>query len=235
MAEGVKPALVVPVIQGCEMISFVLADDERLFRHALRGLLEAEEGFSVVGEATTGTQAVSYVEERRPSILLLDMRLPLLHGIDVLQRLHVLGLDRDTRVVVVSQYEDSRFVREAFEAGAWGFVSKMVPATELVSCVRSVLDGHTKVCVSPQGPGVMGPPARGTGQVALDVLTDREREVFEEVARFMTAKAIAKKLGISPRTVEIHRRNALKKLHLESKLDLYRYALWRGMLEGMVS
>jgi len=196
----------------------VLAEDHRLVREALRHLLERDLGADIVGEAADGTEAIALALRLAPDVLVLDLMMPGLGGLDVLQRLRKERVA--TRVVVVSVHDDQWFVVRALRAGASAFVTKGARAAELVQAVRDVLAGTPA-----PGPAL---PARAEARGVA--LTPRERTVLRLVAEGHTARQVARELGISPRTAEAHRANLMRKLGLRGQTELVRYALAAGIV-----
>ncbi len=211
-------------------IRIVLADDHAVVRLGLRALLEAEPDFELVGEAADGLQVAPLVERLHPDVLLLDLMLPGLSGLEVIQRIGR-GLP-ETRVVVLSLYANEAYVVEALRHGALGYVLKGSPATDLVHAVREVAAGR-RYLSPPLSEHAVESYALRANTAALDpyeTLTAREREVLHLAAEGHTSGEIAKRLFISPRTVETHRSNLMRKLGLLSQTDLVRFALRRGLL-----
>jgi DNA-binding NarL/FixJ family response regulator len=212
------------------MISVLLADDHAVVRRGLLALLEGEPGITVVGEATDGQQALDLVAELRPDVLVLDLVMPGLSGLEVLTRLR----ERATapRVVVLSMHGTDAHVADALRHGATGYVVKDASASELVLAVRRAAEGH-RFLSSPLSEGRIEaymsqprPPAD-----AYETLTVREREVLILAAQGLTNSDIGKQLSISRRTAESHRANLLRKLGLKGEKELIRFALKRGILE----
>jgi DNA-binding NarL/FixJ family response regulator len=210
------------------MSTVVLADDHALVRAGLRRILEIS-GNVVVGEAGDGLQVVPVVEQTRPEVLLLDLGMPGLHGLDVLRE--VTRRVPSTRVLVVSAYSRDDFVISAFRNGAAGYLLKGAEADELIQALGEVARGGYYVSNS-----VSSVLARGLGGDAktagdpYERLTPRERQVFLLMAEGRTNAEIGKRLYISTRTAESHRQNICKKLGFASQTDVVLYALRRGIL-----
>jgi DNA-binding NarL/FixJ family response regulator len=210
--------------------SIVLADDHRIVRQGLRRLLEAERVFKVVGETGDGLEATALVERLRPEVLVLDVMMPGLSGLDV--TLQVARRVPATRVVVLSMYASDAYVFEALRNGAWAYVLKDVTAAELVRAIRSVLSGRRYLSPPLSAPAVLAHErkVRDTEVDIYETLTAREREVLHLAAEGLTAASIAGRLGISLRTAETHRAHLMRKLGLHGRAQLVRYALQRGLL-----
>jgi DNA-binding NarL/FixJ family response regulator len=206
-------------------ISILLADDHVVVRQGLKALLSSQPDFRVVGEASDGLEAVRAVELLRPDVVLLDLMMPGLNGLEVTRRIHNLG-----RVVVLSMHSSEAYVSEALRSGAYGYVLKDSTTEELVTAVRAVAEGRRYLCApfSEQQIESYLERTHATPQDPLETLTSREREVLELVARGLSAPEIAEQLTISPRTVEVHRANVMRKLGLKSQAEMIRYAVQHG-------
>lgn len=211
------------------MTRVVLADDHALVRDGVRRILEAG-GVSVVGEVEDGLRVVSVVEETRPDVLVLDLGLPGLHGLDVLRE--VRRRVASTRVLVLSADGRDAFVVEALRHGAAGYLLKGCRASEFVAAVAEVARGGFHVSASLSGSVVRGLEAdpRVAAEDPYERLTPREREVFHLMAEGQSNGTIAERLFISARTVESHRANIMRKLDLRTQTDIVLCALRRGIL-----
>ena len=208
----------------------VLADDHHIVRQGLRVLLEAEGDFSVIGEEADGLKVVELVERLRPNVLLLDVMMPGLNGLEITRQIAKRAMQ--TRVVILSMHASETYVLEALRHGAAGYVLKDANPTELVQAVREVRAGRRYLSrgLSERAIDAYAEKAQAAPADAYETLTTREREVLQLVAESSSASEIAARLGISPRTVETHRENLMRKLGLKSQTDLIRYALRRGIL-----
>lgn len=211
-------------------VTILLADDHPFVRRGIRNLLDSETDLSVVGEAEDGVQVVQLAEKFRPDILVVDLMMPNLNGLEVLKQ--VRHRSPKTRMVVLSMQSAEPYVVEAFRSGAVGYVLKDSAPDELIYAIRQALIDVRYL--SPKLPErlitAMTEPAKRAEQDAYENLTDREREVFQMAAEGKTAAEIAKILSISPRTAELHRGRMMNKLGLRSQTDLVRYAVKRGIL-----
>lgn len=211
-------------------IRIVLADDHPVVRHGVRGLLQAEPGFVVVGEATDGLETVQLVEKLQPEVLVVDLMIPGVNGLEVIrqvrQRLPLI------RIVVLSMHANEPYVLEALRNGAAGYVLKDSSAGDLVLAVRQVLAGQRYLSppLSERAVEAYLQRSRETSFDPYDALTEREREVLHLAAEGLSNPDVAARLSISPRTVETHRANLMRKLGLKTQTDLIRYALKRGIL-----
>jgi DNA-binding NarL/FixJ family response regulator len=211
-------------------ITVVLADDHHIVRQGLRALLEAESEFDVIGEEADGLKVVELVERLRPNVLMLDVQMPGLNGLEITRQIVQRGLR--TRVVILSMHASETYVREAIRYGAAGYVLKDAKPSELVEAVREVSAGRRYLSrvLSERAIDAYAEKAQTVPTDAYDTLTTREREVLQLAAESSSTSEIAARLGISPRTVETHRENLMRKLGLQSQTDLIRYALRRGIL-----
>jgi DNA-binding NarL/FixJ family response regulator len=215
------------------MTTIVLADDHPIVRQGMRGLLESEPGFVVVGEAGDGREAMELVERLQPDVAILDLMMPELNGLEVARR--TLRLSPRTRVVILSMYSDEPHVLEALRAGAMAYVLKGTSTETLIYALREAMAGRRYLSPPLSDRAVevylaqIGTAERPTDRYAL--LTAREREVLELVARGASYAEIADKLTISPRTAETHRTNLMRKLDLKTTADITLYAVQRGLID----
>ena len=207
----------------------VLADDHRIMREGLRRLLDAEPGLEVVGEAGDGRTAITLVEEHHPDLVILDIGMPDLNGIEAARR--ILGEHPTIKIVALSMHADRRFVGEMLKAGASAYVLKEGAFEELIAAIEAVTEG--KIYLSPRIAGVvvddyltqMERPAR----TVFGVLSSREREVLQLMAEGLATKEIAAALHVSVKTIETHRRQIMEKLNLHSVAELTKYAIREGL------
>lgn len=212
------------------MVTIVLADDHDVVRLGVRTLLEAEPDFRLVGEVANGLEVVAAVERLNPDVLVLDLMMPGLNGLEAMRQINK-RFPR-TAIVVLSMHANEAYVFEALRNGAKGYVLKGSSASELVEAVRAATAGRRFLSppLSERAIEVYVEKAQGTELDMFDTLTTREREVLHLVAEGHTSADIAERLFISPRTVETHRANVFRKLGLRTQTDLVRYALRRGIL-----
>ncbi len=210
-------------------IRVVLADDHRLFRDGLRTLLEQQPRIEVVGEAADGTALLALVPKLRPDVVLMDVSMPGLNGLEAARRLHA---DHPAvAVVMLSMHADHRFVVEALRAGALGYVLKDCEVAELVEAVRCAARGEVHLAPAVAGGVVRDYLALATERPgsAFSVLSAREREVLQMLSEGRTVKEIAQALVVSIKTVETHRKNVMDKLDIHSIAELTRYAIREGL------
>jgi DNA-binding NarL/FixJ family response regulator len=213
------------------MIRVVLADDHHLVRQGLRALLEKAGDIEVVGEAADGQEALELVERLLPDVLLVDIAMPHLNGVEAVGRLR--GLKVKTRALILSMYTDDTLVRQALRNGAKGYLLKRAVSDELLLAVRAVARGDTYLSPEVAGP-LLTPLVTGQsgGEAAtpLDRLTAREREVLQLIAEGHTNRAIAAHLTLSEKTVEKHRGHLMAKLTLHDTAALVRFAIKHGLI-----
>lgn len=209
-------------------LRIVLADDHRMVRDALIMLLAREPDMEVVGAAGDGAATLALVREQKPDLLVVDIAMPKSNGIEVTRTLK--QEFPDLKVLILSAYMDKRFVHEAFRAGAAGYVAKAAASEELARAIRAVADGQnylsseiTSTVIDHLTPESYAAPRPATA------LSAREREVLRLVSEGVRSAAIARRLGISEATVEVHRRNVMRKLDLRSVAELTKYAVREGI------
>ena len=212
------------------MTRIVLADDHPIVRQGLRSLLEKEPAFSVVGEASDGLKVADLVEETKADVLVLDLLMPGLGGLDVIRE--VVRRSAKTRIVVLSMHSSEAFVLRALRNGASAYVLKDSSTTELVMAVRQVQAGGRYLSSRLSERAIESYIDRADrGAVDIyETLTTREREVLHLAAEGLSNPAIGDRLHISPRTAELHRAHIMQKLGLRNRTELIAYALRRGLI-----
>ena len=209
------------------MIRILLADDHTIVRQGLKLILSSQSDFEVIGEAANGREVVELAEKLRPDIVLLDVAMPELNGIEATRRM--MEQNGRIRILVLSMHKESVYVREILKAGARGYLLKDVIDTELLNAVRSVARGDGYV--SPAVSGALLSDYRQNVTDPADLLTNREREVLQLIAEGKTNKEVATKLNLSVYTVDSHRGKIMEKLNLHSTGELVRFAIKRGLAE----
>jgi two-component system response regulator NreC len=209
------------------VIRILVVDDHAVVRSGLKLLLSAEPDLEVVGEAGNAREAVFEVRAQKPDVVLLDVVMPGESGIEAVPKL--LHESPETKVLVLSMQDDPNYVREAFAAGASGYVLKEAADAEVVDAIRQVADGGSYVHPV-LGARMVAADAQAKAAAAADPLSDREREVLTLLALGHTNQEIAKQLYISVRTAETHRAHIMRKLGLETRAALVRYAIAHGLL-----
>ena len=210
-------------------IRVLVVDDHAVVRAGLRRVLDAEDDIETVGEAPNAERAVYEALETKPDVVLMDVVMPGKSGIEGLPAL--LQAVPDVQVLMLSMQDDPRYVREAFEAGASGYVLKEAADTDVVEAVRAVASGERYVHPA-LGARLVAAESAERRRAESDPLSDREREVLRLLALGHTNQEIAAQLYISVRTAETHRAHIMQKLGLSSRAELVRYALENGLIEG---
>jgi two-component system, NarL family, response regulator NreC len=206
----------------------LIVDDHAVVRSGLKLVLDADEEIEPVGEAGTARDAIFEARSLKPDVILLDVVMPDQSGLDIIPTL--LHENPDTKILVLSMQDDPRYVREAFDAGASGYVLKEAADSEVVAAVREVAGGGRYV--DPElGARLVAAESAERKRAEEDPLSDREGEVLRLLALGHTNQEIAKQLYISVRTAETHRAHIMQKLRLSSRAELVRYALDRGLLD----
>jgi two-component system response regulator NreC len=206
----------------------LIVDDHAVVRSGLKLVLDADEGIEPVGEAGTAREAIFEARALKPDVILLDVVMPDQSGLEIIPTL--LHENPETKILMLSMQDDPRYVREAFDAGASGYVLKEAADSEVVAAVREVAGGGRYV--DPElGARLVTAESEERRRAEEDPLSEREGEVLRLLALGHTNQEIAKQLYISVRTAETHRAHIMQKLHLSSRAELVRYALDRGLLD----
>jgi len=212
-------------------IRVLVVDDHTIVRDGICALLGLSSDIEVVGEASNGREALEMITSIEPDVVLMDMAMPVMGGLEATRRIH--KQFPTVKVMVLTQYDDKEYVIPIIEAGASGFISKSAVSSELASGIRSLHNGGsflspdiTKIVVSDY--------QQRNGKIRVsdpyDQLTDRERDVLKLLAEEYTNQEIAKMLVISPKTVEGHKTSLMSKLDLHSRVELVKYALKKGII-----
>jgi two-component system, NarL family, response regulator NreC len=207
--------------------SILLADDHHLVRQGIRTLLESETELEVIGEASNGIECVQMVEKLRPEVLVLDLMMPGINGLEVTRQ-----VSDQTKVIILSMHSNEAYVFEALQKGAYGYVLKDSSAEELIQAVQEVARGK-RYLSPPFSERAITAYVQKSQLASTDLyesLSNREREILYMVATGCSNNEISATLSISPRTVEGHRSNIMHKLNLQSQADLIRYAIRKGIL-----
>jgi two-component system response regulator NreC len=212
-------------------IKVLIADDHALVRDGIRALLALVSDVEVVGEAANGKEALERVGELAPDVVLMDLAMPVLGGLEATRRIR-----REfpgTKVLALTQYEDSESVVPVIEAGACGFVTKVAAFSELASAIQAAYRGDS--FLSPSAAAALveeyqQKAGRGRREDPYDRLTDREREVLKLIVEGYTAREIGDRLVISPKTVESYKTSLMNKLNIHNKTDLIKYALRKRLI-----
>ncbi len=212
-------------------IRVLIADDHAIVREGIRALLKLSEDIEVVGEAADGRQAIEQAAKLKPDIVLMDIAMPGLGGLEA--TLEIRKAQPEVRILVLSQYEDREYVRRFLKAGVAGYVLKKAAGAELTAAIRAaargglVLDPQiAREAVAEQAVGT----DQATGADPYETLTDREKQVLKLVAEGHSNKEVAELLGITVKTAMSHRERIMQKLDLHSRTDLIRFALVKGVI-----
>jgi two-component system, NarL family, response regulator NreC len=209
----------------------LLADDHAVLRSGLRLLLSGQDGFQVVGEAATGTETLNQAEKLQPDLILLDLSMPGLGGMDSLPLLRKLA--PSARVLILTMHDDPQYLRQALKNGAAGYVLKKAADVELLSAIRAVLRGEmyihpslTRVLLDDLLPS----PDTSSEMNSWEALSEREQEALRLVALGYTSAEIAEKLNLSVKTVETYRARGMEKLGLHNRAALVRFVMKKGLI-----
>jgi DNA-binding NarL/FixJ family response regulator len=219
-----------------EKIKVLLADDHTVVRQGLRVLLEAEPDITIVGEAETGRQAVRQTLELLPDVVVMDVAMPVLNGLEAMRQ--IIKAAPASRVLILSSYSDDEYVYQVTEAGAAGYLLKQTAATDLVRAIREARQGNA--FFSPAISKRMLETCReaiakgATARTRSERLTPREAEVLQLVAEGKANRQIAAELSISVKTVEKHRQELMDKLNIHDVAGLTRFAISKGVIESSV-
>lgn len=208
-------------------VRILLADDHSLVRQGFRRILESHPDFEIIGEAADGRQAVEMTEKLRPDVVVMDVAMPGLNGIDATRQ--ICETSPRTRVLALSMHRDAVYVREILRAGARGYLLKDAIDADLVSAVRAVARGEGYI--APAVADCVLADYRQHVSDPIDLLSAREREVLQLIAEGKTNKEIATLLNLSVYTVDAHRGRIMEKLNLHSAGELVRFALRKGLID----
>ena len=216
-----------PISEAGEDVRILIADDHGIVRSGLRMLLEQQEDIEVIAEAADGAEARDTAIRERPDLAILDVKMPKLTGLQATREIREQA--PDVAVLILSMYDDERYLFEALKAGASGYVLKTQADVDLLEAVRAVERGEP--FLTPEAQRALIKDVLGQGVGRSDELTPREQEIVKLVAEANTTKQIAEILHLSEKTVENHRANAMRKLGMRDRVELVRYAIRRGLIE----
>jgi DNA-binding NarL/FixJ family response regulator len=207
----------------------LIADDHRLFRDGLRTLLEKEPNIEIIGEATDGPSAVVAAGERKPDVVLMDISMPVLNGIEATRK--ITTENPAVRVIMLSMHSDRRFVIESLKAGAIGYLVKDCAIDELLAAIRAVVNKrmYLSAAIAESVLKDYIGLVKSTPGSAFSVLTAREREVLQSLAEGGSTKEVAAHLQVSIKTIETHRKQIMDKLGIHSIAELTKYAIREGL------
>ena len=212
-------------------IRVLIVDDHTLVRDGIRALLELVADIEVVGEAKNGKEALEKVEQFAPDVVLMDLAMPIMGGLEATRRIR--KQSPETKVLALTQYDDTDYVIPVIEAGARGFVTKMAAFSELASAIQAVYRGDSYLSPSAAAALVQEYQQKTTVEGEKDPyqqLTDREREVLKLVVEGHTAREVADMLVVSPKTVEWYKTSLMNKLNIHNRTDLIKFAIRKGII-----
>jgi two-component system response regulator NreC len=215
------------------MSTILLADDHTVLRSGLRLLLSGQDGLDVIAEAGSGAETLALAEKLQPDLILLDLSMPTLGGLDALPLLRKLA--PAARVLILTMHDDPQYLRQALQQGAAGYVLKKAADSELLSAIHAVLRGEVYIHPAMTRPLLedLLPPAGTSTQADLwETLSEREQNVLRQVALGYTSTEIAEQLNLSAKTVETYRARGMEKLALRSRAALVRFALEKGIIRS---
>jgi DNA-binding NarL/FixJ family response regulator len=212
---------------GATEMKVLIADDHGIVRSGLRMLLERQMDIQVIGEASDGAEARDMAIRERPDLAILDVKMPKLTGLQATREIR--DQAPDVAVLILSMYDDERYLFEALKAGASGYVLKSQADSDLIEAVRAVERGEP--FLTPEAQRALIQDVLGEGASREEELTPREQEVVKLVAEAHTNREIAAILHLSEKTVENHRSNAMRKLGMRDRVELVRYAIRKGLIE----
>jgi two-component system response regulator NreC len=211
-------------------IKVLIVDDHALFREGIRSLLKAYDDVNIVGEATQGMEAVEKAHQLAPHVVLMDIAMPVMGGLEATRR-----IQKETpmvKVLVLTQYQDSEYILSMIKAGAKGYISKTATAPELVSAIRTVAKGESYLYPNAAATLIDEYLSQNREEkTGYERLSDREREILQLVAEGCTNQEIADKLYISVKTVLRHRTSVMEKLGFHNRTELIKYAISQGLIE----
>lgn len=210
-------------------IRVLLVDDHEIVREGLRSLLESQPDMEVVGEAASGRAAVECSERLQPQVVIMDLSMPEMNGLAATQAIK--QLHPDTAVVALTRHDDAAFIDELKKAGASAYVLKQSVSRELLDAVRVAAVGGTYLDASLRARTQAALDAQAEGGKRAPAISEREKQVLRMMAIGHSNKEIAGVLGISIKTVEVHKANAMRKLRLHGRIDVVRYAILHGWLQ----
>ena len=211
-------------------IKVVVADDHTILRQGIKALLDNQEGIEVVGEAKDGREAIKTIEELSPDVILMDIAMPGLNGLEATRRIK--KKFPKVKVVVLTMHANEEYIFQILNAGADGYLVKETAFQDLISAINAVHKGEAFMSPSISKKVMTDyiQRAQGEEKVGFDTLTTREREILQLVAEGNSNKKIAEALFISPKTVETHRAHIMDKLNIHDRAGLIKYAIRKGMI-----
>ena len=211
-------------------VSILIADDHELVRTGLKALVEKESGFSVLGEASDGIEAVERVREYEPDVVIMDISMPKQSGIEAIEE--ILRLESPPKIIALSMHIEPEIVSDALHAGASGYLVKACRQSDLIEAIYMVLKGFTYLSPQVTGAIVQSYTTKTDSSHHSGAnLSEREIEVLQHLVQGFSIRVIAEKLGISPKTVESHKANIMAKLDVSNLVEMIKYALKKNLIE----
>ncbi|MFH1790997.1 MAG: response regulator transcription factor [Candidatus Omnitrophota bacterium] len=211
-------------------IEVVLVDDHDIVRQGIRAVISQDPGISIVGEAANGREAIDLVKKKKPDVVIMDVSLPLLNGLDA--SAEILKRNSDVKILILSMHENRVFIEKALSHGVRGYVLKDCAVQEIVTAIKEVVEGRFFLSSRISSFVVQDYVSRKRKSLKLkssSALTPREREILQLIAEGQNSKDIASKLGLSLKTVLVHRNNIMQKLDIHNQAQLIRFALKEGI------
>lgn len=215
-----------------KQISILLADDHTIVRQGLAKLLEGETSFNVVGEAENGREAVQKTEKLKPDVVLMDIAMPMLNGIEATRQIK--KISPQTKVIILSMHSHDRYINELFTLGASGYLLKNSTGTDIIKAIQAAMKGHTYLSPSISRQVVdeyVSMKSRSAEDDRYNTLSNREREVFQMITEGRSTKEIADILCLSPSTVKSHRSKIMEKLQMNNISQLIQFAIRLGIVD----
>ncbi len=219
-----------PSATSTGFIRIILVDDHTILRQGIRRIFETDPIIQVVGEAKDGREAIDVVRSERPDVIVMDLAMPALNGLDATRR--ILKMQPDARILVLSMYLDDDYVTQSLEAGVSGYILKDAPAHDLIRAVKSVASGDGYFTSRIPASTVARYRARRAEDKERPAdLTRREREVLKLLAEGHTVKKVAEVMSLSQKTVDTHKTNLMKKLDIHNRVELVKYAIQQKIIQ----
>ena len=213
-------------------ITIVIADDHAIVRQGLKKILKEEKDIRVVGEAKDGRDAVNKVQDLRPDIVIMDIAMPELNGIEATRQIKQAGMG--TKIIILSMHDHGRYIRELLGLGVSGYLLKNAASRDIVKAVKSAIEGNTYLSPSISSRVIedyVGMNKKSLEEELYNTLSNREREVFQMVVEGSSTKKIAETLCVSPSTIKSHRSNIMEKLKMDNLSQLIQYAIQLGIID----